>query len=387
MVSGISLQSHNLNLGEDKIKESEYLHLKSKAMDFMAEHRTEAKEGLEKAVELNPENYEAVRDLGVAYWRLKDYDRAVELYQKALEFKADDRKALGYLSIAMRVIPTKTNDEKKENLEKGIELAKQAVNVDIMDAHSWYLLGNAYMTSFFFTEKYDYLDRSLKAYTQSEKNQKYQNPDLYFNRATIFTYFERYSEAIRDYMKADVIDPGLNASEKARKICDFVIGTTRMIDQKKKAQNKKTADLVKSIPKKIGEVKFLSLKETEQTLKYKLLAQSELEAGENIGVIYCGKVICHIHKDPEVPACFLCIDSKGTYTVVSLYNINKGVRDKIKYGDEILIRDPVLMFISIEYESRLLTYPCIRVINLSDLLVNEQTLADVYSKAEAVSGH
>jgi tetratricopeptide (TPR) repeat protein len=242
------------------------------------------------------------------------------------------------------------------------------------------------MTGFFATEKYDYLDSSLKAYTQSEKLEKYTNPDLYFNRATIFSYFERYSEAIRDYLKAHSIDPGLNAQEKAQKICEYVIGTCRMIKQKKKVQSTKTFELVKALPKKIGEVKFLSHKETEQTLKYKVLPQDDCVTGENLGVIYCAKVICQLHKDPSVPACFLVIDSKFTYSVVSIYNINNGIKDKINYGDEILIRDPVLMFISIEYEGKLLSYPCIRVINLSDLLVNEQTLADVYSKTETVSG-
>lgn len=375
----------HLPIGDDKAKESEYLHLKSKAQDFIPEHQAAAREGLEKAIELNDRNSEALRDLGVVHYRLREFEKAMELYEKALEIDAEDKKLLGYMSIAMRAIPAKNNDAKRENLERGIELAKQAVNLDINDAHSWYLLGNAYMTTFFNTEKYDYLDKSLKAYMQSEKSQKYPNPDLYNNRATIFSYFERYSEAIRDYMKAHAIDPGLGGQDKATKICDFVISTTRMIEQKKKADNKKTKDLVKTLPKKIGEVKFLSLKETEETLKYSVAPQADLDAGENIGKIFPAKVICQIHKDTTVPACFLVIDAKNTYSVVSLYNINKGIKDKIKYGDEVLIRDPVLMFISIEYESRLITYPCIRVINLSDILVNEQTLADVYSKAEAVS--
>ena len=375
------------SLGDDKKKESEYLGLKSKAMDFMPEHQVAAKEGLEKAVELDPENSEATRDLGVAFYKLRDYDKSISLYTKALELNKDDKKLLGYLSMAMRSAPTKSDDQKLENLNKGIEFAKVAVNLDINDSHSWYLLGNSYMTSFFATEKYDDLDKSLKAYMQAEKLQKYPNPDLYNNRATIFTYFERYSEAIRDYMRANTIDPGLNASDKAEQICSFVIGTTRMIEQKKSAKNKKIQDMVKTIPKKVGEVKFLSTKENDQTLKYKLQDQSELNAGENLGVIFCGKVICQIHKSPDVPACFLCIDSKSNFTVLSLYNINKGIKDKINYGDEILIRDPTLIFISIEYESRLLTYPCIKVINLSDILVNEQTLADVYSRVEAVSAN
>ena len=273
--------------------------------------------------------------------------------------------------------------KRNKNLEKGIELAKQAVNLDVMDGYSWYLLGNSYMSAFF---SEDYLDKSLKAFSQSEKIQKYENPDLYFNRASIFSYFERYSEGLRDYMKAHYIAPGLDAQTKAQKIVEFVIGTTRMIDQKKKLKTKKTADLVKSLPKTIGEVKFLSLKETEETLKYKVSPQPDLEAGENIGVIYCAKVICQIHKDSAIPVCFLAIDSKFEYTVISLYNINKKIENKIKYGDEILIRDPVLLFISIEFENKLLSYPSIRVMNLSDILVNEQTLSDVYSKAEAVTG-
>lgn len=361
------------------------MYLKAKALSFFPETQAEAKEGYEKAIEINPENSEALRDLGVAYFRLKDYAKSVEMYNKALETKPDDRRCLGYLSITLRKLETKSDEARKENLAKGIEYAKSAVNLDVSDGYSWYLLGNAYLMSFFENEKYDDLDKSLKAYTQSEKLQKYLNPDLYFNRATIFTYFERYSEAIRDYMNANAIDSGLEADARAIKLCDFVISTTRLIEQKKKFKGKNIPDLVKAIPKKLGEVKFLSMKESDQTLKYKLLPQSEMQAGENLGVIYCGKVICHISKDPQIPSCFLCIDSKYTYTVISLYNVNKGVKDKIKHGDEVLIRDPVLMFISIEYESRLVTYPSIRVINISDILINEQTLADVYGKAEAVS--
>ena len=371
-------------LGDDKIKHSEYLYLKAKAMSFISSTQTEAKEGYEKAIELHPENFEAIRDLGVAYFKLKDFSKAVELYSKSLELN-ENIKWLGYLSIAVRKLETKSEEVRLENINRGIEYARKAVNLELSNSHSWYLLGNAYMMSFFATEKYDDLDKSLKAYLQSEKSQKYLNPDLYFNRATIFTYFERYSEAIRDYMKAHSIDPTMGAADKATSIWDFVMSTTRLIDQKNKLKNKNIHELVKTIPKKLGEVKFLSMKESDQTLKYKILPQSDMSAGENYGVIYCGKVICHISKSPDVPACILCIDSKSTYTVISLYNITKGVKDKLKYGDEVLIRDPVLMFVSIEYESRLVTYPCIRVINLSDILINEQTLADVYGKTEVVS--
>jgi len=51
----------------------------------------------------------------------------------------------------------------------------------------------------------------LKAYTQTEKNIKEPNPDLFFNRGTIYEYLERYGEAIRDYNTANQIDPQLKA--------------------------------------------------------------------------------------------------------------------------------------------------------------------------------
>lgn len=71
------------------------------------------------------------------------------------------------------------------------------------DSQSWYVLGNAHLTYFFACdESIDQLNLALKAYTQTEKTMTEPNPDLYFNRATIYEYLERYQEAGRDYMLA-----------------------------------------------------------------------------------------------------------------------------------------------------------------------------------------
>ena len=55
------------------------------------------------------------------------------------------------------------------------------------------------------------LNSALKAYAQTERLLKEPNPDLFYNRATIFEYLERYNEAVRDYLKANQIDPNLQA--------------------------------------------------------------------------------------------------------------------------------------------------------------------------------
>jgi len=62
------------------------------------------------------------------------------------------------------------------------------------------VLGNAHLTNFFTNnESTTELEAALKAYAQTEKNMKEPNPDLFFNRAIIFEYLERYNEAVNDF--------------------------------------------------------------------------------------------------------------------------------------------------------------------------------------------
>lgn len=53
------------------------------------------------------------------------------------------------------------------------------------------------MTNYFTNnEDIEQLQLAIKAYAQTERNLIEPNPDLFFNRATIFEYLERYGEAI-----------------------------------------------------------------------------------------------------------------------------------------------------------------------------------------------
>jgi len=121
-------------------------------------------------------------------------------------------------------------EKRKANFKKSIELATKAVALDMKDAQSWYVLGNAHLTNFFTNnENIEELTKALKAFSQSEKNMSEPNPDLFFNRATILEYLERYGEATRDYNIAHQIDPNLQADVRAGKLLDFVVQTTNLI--------------------------------------------------------------------------------------------------------------------------------------------------------------
>lgn len=86
------------------------------------------------------------------------------------------------------------------------------------------MLGNAHLTNFFVNQSsIEQLELALKAYAQTEKSMQDPNPDLFFNRATIYEYLERYNEAVSDYNKAHSIDPNLQADKRAGNIINYVV--------------------------------------------------------------------------------------------------------------------------------------------------------------------
>ena len=76
--------------------------------------------------------------------------------------------------------------------------------------------------------------------------------------------------------------------------------------------------------------------------------------------------------------CFLIVDFKYNFSVLSIYHTNKSlvVDNHIKAGDEILIKNPDAIFTSLEFKGRLYTYQTVKVTDISNILVNGQPLVD-----------
>ena len=83
-------------------------------------------------------------------------------------------------------------------------------------------------------------------------------------------------------------------------------------------------------------------------------------------------------KDQEVPQCFLVVDFKHNFSVVSLYHTNKQLADEshIKSGDEILIKNPDIIHTSLEFKGKLYTYQTVKVTDITQVLVNGSPLVD-----------
>jgi len=78
--------------------------------------------------------------------------------------------------------------------------------------------------------------------------------------------------------------------------------------------------------------------------------------------------------------CFLVVDFKYNFSVVSIYHTNKSLTDNIKAGDEILIKNPHIIHTSLEYKGKFYTYQTVKVTDITNVLINSSPLIDKYSE-------
>ena len=60
--------------------------------------------------------------------------------------------------------------------------------------------------------------------------------------------------------------------------------------------------------------------------------------------------------------------------MASFYHTNNTLKEVMKTGDLIYIKNPQVIFTSLDFKGRIYSYNCIKVGQLSDVLVNGETL-------------
>jgi hypothetical protein len=56
--------------------------------------------------------------------------------------------------------------------------------------------------------------------------------------------------------------------------------------------------------------------------------------------------------------------------MASIYNANSDIISKLKYGDSLLVKNPNLVYTSLEYREKMFTFPTIKVDDVSNFLLN-----------------
>lgn len=143
-----------------------------------------------RVIETEPQNTDALNNLGIAMNSKGHYDRAIVYFNQVIKIDPNDAKALNNLGDAMN---------RKGNYDRAISYYKQAIEIEPHKPHLFNSIGNVYKS------KGDY-DRAFEYYSQAIKIDS-QNVDAFSNLGNVMYSKGCYVEAISYYKKAIEIEP------------------------------------------------------------------------------------------------------------------------------------------------------------------------------------
>ncbi|XP_071531536.1 tetratricopeptide repeat protein 5-like isoform X4 [Panulirus ornatus] len=298
--------------------------LHGRALNATAEYSAEAEEVLGRATRFNLPD--AWNELGECQYKKGDLSGAYTCFEKALKL-AQNKVYHRNMSMLMRSLPWKTTTEREENVEKGLEYARKALQLDMSDGHSWLVLGNAYLASFFTVDsKMESLRHCKAAYNKAANDPlAVVLPELHFSRFH------------------DINTTQLGPYEKAG---------TNLTGGKKPD----------------------------------LIPVSLLGEGNNQDRVILGKVVSTVIPESGIPFSMCLVDKEGSCIAVTVYNWASGYG--VKIGDSVAIIAPVLKTHRIEipaeetlsFRSVRVAVPLMLVVNKRPVGINQIATSQIVSQ-------
>ncbi|XP_004694753.1 PREDICTED: tetratricopeptide repeat protein 5 [Condylura cristata] len=352
---------------------AQVLMLTGKALNVTPDYSPKAEELLSKAVKLEPELVEAWNHLGEVYWKKGDVAAAHTCFSGALTH-CKNKVSLQNLSMVLRQLRTDSGDEHSRHVMDSVQQAKLAVQMDIHDGRSWYILGNAYLSLYFNTGQNPKISQqALSAYAQAEKVDRTasSNPDLHLNRATLHKYEENYGEALEGFSRAAALDPAWpEPQQREQQLLEFLNRLTSLLDSKGKVKPKKLQSMLGSLRSAhlgpCADGRYQSASGQKVTLELKPL--STLQPGVNSGAVVLGKVVFSLTTEEKVPFTFGLVDSDGPCYAVMVYNVVQSWG--VLIGDSVAIPEPSLRLHRIQHKGKDFSFSSVRVETPLLLVVN-----------------
>mmetsp|Transcript_48455 Transcript_48455/g.114406 ORF Transcript_48455/g.114406 Transcript_48455/m.114406 type:complete len:478 (+) Transcript_48455:93-1526(+) len=336
-------------------------YIRGKTLDIDDEHVPKAEEALSKAVKLDSSLGDAWNQLGLSFWKKGDVSTAHDCWQSTLVHSSsleDVKNAMRELSMVYRV--------KGGDPTESLRIAKDLIARDMGDEKSWSNLGNAYM-SFFFASSLDRDDllRALKAYTRSQACGESSDPDLHYNKATVFRYLEDYQNAIGELQRAAALDPHLQAADSVRQIEELVGEMEGMMRRRCNLQAHRLDNMLLALPP-------VSDPLVVGNAEYKLTSAAELKEGSNEGKGVRGLLLATPNTDGPIRQ-LVVAERGGSICAVSVYNMRHA---KLKPGDVVTTLAPFLRVCSLPNAPDV-SYRCLQV-SPSSLLHNGRSCDTSY---------
>lgn len=151
---------------------------------------TRAKELEEFAKSNNSASSNDLLEEGKTYYNNGEYDKAIEIFKKAVELNPDNELNWHWLG---------TSYNQNGQYQEAIQSLLKAVELNPNKGVNWYYLGNSYINN----EKYEDAIKSLLKATELNSND-YQS---WLNLAISYIHNEQYEEAIEPLLKAIELNP------------------------------------------------------------------------------------------------------------------------------------------------------------------------------------
>ncbi|KAF6033102.1 TTC5 [Bugula neritina] len=359
---------------------AEHLMLSGKCLNVKSKFDENAQELVSKAVKLDPKHVESWNILGECFWKKGDIESAKNCFTGALQH-SKNKVSLRNLSMVLRQFGSSPED-KLHHIHDSVTHAKEAINLDISDGTSWFVLGNAYLALFFSgSQNEQSIQNCMKAYSQAEKDLiAKNNPDLHFNRSMCYMYQGDFVSAFSGFKKSAELDPSWDMPKaKADMLKTYLKALTNMLTTKCGLVGKTKLQKLKSSIDSSGLGPYSGGSYTSPVghsinLEYKCFGA--LSSGLNTGVVVCGKVIGSRSSDSAMPYTFILVDADEQCIAVCLYNVAQTYG--VNSGDCVAIPEPYLMSIKFEEEDSdsdaIIQYEFIRVETPMVLAVNGKKL-------------
>jgi len=342
---------------------------------------TQAEVLLSRAVKLDPSNANAWVALGGCLCKKDKKEDAYSCFSEAVKQAASPsgntknkvaaKEALRDLSIITRQLPSPTSSAIVQNIpnahsssvqeisspeksvvnsassktvsggvevmttiDESIQLAKKAIELDLQDHKSWYVLGNAHTHRYFASPLQDMADltKALSSYRKAESLPGgTENPDLYYNRGNVQRYMQLYDDAVVSYRRAVELDESFVETITAVK---HILAFQALVVDKTKDASNKLASAIKVAKDELSQTSFL-----------KCVGIKDLQLGQNTKWFGC-KILNALSIDSAscggTPICFLCADKDGSVVVLAIYNVGEDApslfRDQIVSVSEPYVR-------------------------------------------------
>ncbi|KAJ7540012.1 hypothetical protein O6H91_11G118700 [Diphasiastrum complanatum] len=333
---------------------------RGKVLDVGQDYCKEAEDHLSKAIKLDPSLVDAWSCLGNCYWKKGDQEALISAKRCFIHGlrKGPNKRILQQLSMLERRLARGSSNE-VETVEESIMHAKQAVELDVKDGQSWYILGNAYFTSFSTSGAWDRnkLLQALKAYQIAEKDAVASaNPDLHYNSAAVYQYLEDFERALKSFEAAGLRDPGLHADEEINKLVKLLAKLEDFSLNKGRVKPKKFAAILASLNA-----------ETVQTPS-KGVTLRNLKEGVNKGVAVNCKVLVSVPHAGSLPLFYVVADSEESCFALSVYSVRDTL---IKESDSVTLLEPLFKNVAIHWQTKIYSFKSVRIDHPQQLLLND----------------